>query len=173
MTAPASPTLSAAQLESLSRLGEERTAGVGDVLYRVGDRRYPLIAIIEGEVAILDAAGNELVRHRTSSFLGEMNLLTGQTVFVTAVATQPLRYIEVDRDALRPLLFDDGPLSDLLLSTFIAAGRHYNRSRASASRSSARVRRRPRCRSSSSLVAIACPLRGATRSEPATRLRLR
>ena len=55
-----------------------------------------------------------------SGFLGEMNLLSGQTVFLTAVVTQPLRYIAVDRDALRPLLFDDGPLSDLLLSTFIA-----------------------------------------------------
>ena len=31
-----------------------------------------------------------------------------------------MRYIAVDRDALRPLLFEDGPLSDLLLSTFIA-----------------------------------------------------
>ena len=101
-------------------LGEERTARVGDVLYRVGDRRYPLIAIIEGEVAIVDAAGKEIVRHPASGFLGEMNLLTGQTVFVTAVVTKPLRYIEVDRDALRPLLFEDGPLSDLLLSTFIA-----------------------------------------------------
>jgi thioredoxin reductase (NADPH) len=117
---PASPTLSAAQLESVAQLGEERTAGVGDVLYRVGDQRYPFIAIIEGEVAILDAAGNEIVRHRTSGFLGEMNLLTGQTVFLTAVVTQPLRYIAVDREALRPLLFEDGPLSDLLLSTFIA-----------------------------------------------------
>jgi len=112
--------LSAAQLESVAQLGEERTAGVGDVLFRVGDQRYPFIAIIEGEVAILDAAGNEIVRHRTSGFLGEMNLLTGQTVFLTAVVTQPLRYIAVERDALRPLLFEDGPLSDLLLSTFIA-----------------------------------------------------
>ena len=34
--------------------------------------------------------------------------------------TEPLRYIAVDRDALRALLFDDGPLSDLVLSTFIA-----------------------------------------------------
>jgi thioredoxin reductase (NADPH) len=112
--------LSASQLATLARLGEERTAGVGDVLFRVGDRRYPFIAIIEGEVAILDAAGNELVRHGTSGFLGEMNLLSGQTVFLTAVVTQALRYIAVDRDALRPLLFEDGPLSDLMLSTFIA-----------------------------------------------------
>jgi thioredoxin reductase (NADPH) len=112
--------LSASQLATLAQLGEERTANVGDVLFRVGDRRYPFIAIIEGEVAILDAAGNELVRHGTSGFLGEMNLLSGQTVFLTAIVTQALRYIAVDRDALRPVLFEDGLLSDLLLSTFIA-----------------------------------------------------
>jgi len=118
--APASPLLSASQLATLAEHGEERTAAVGDVLYRVGDPSYPLIAILEGEVAILDAADNEIVRHGESKFLGEMNLLTGQTVFLTAVVTKPLRYIAVDRDALRPLLFDDGPLSDLLLSTFMA-----------------------------------------------------
>ena len=118
--APASPLLSASQLATLAEHGEERTASVGDVLYRVGDQSYPLIAILEGEVAILDAANNEIVRHGESKFLGEMNLLTGQTVFLTAVVTEPLSYIAVERDALRPLLFDDGPLSDLLLSTLMA-----------------------------------------------------
>jgi thioredoxin reductase (NADPH) len=118
--APASPSLSASQLATLAAHGEERTATVGDVLFRVGDQTYPFVAILEGEVAILDAADNEIVRHGESKFLGEMNLLTGQTVFLTAVATQTLRYIAVDRDELRPLLFDDGPLSDLLLSTFMA-----------------------------------------------------
>ena len=83
--APASPSLSSAQLASLAQLGEERTARVGDVLYRVGDATYPFVAIREGEVAILDAAGNELVRHGPSGFLGELNLLSGQTVFVTAI----------------------------------------------------------------------------------------
>ena len=110
MAVPDSPTLSASQLATLAELGEERTAGVGDVLYRVGDQRYPFIAILEGEVAILDAAGNEIVRHGPSGFLGELNLLSGQTVFVTAVVTEPLRYIAVDRDVLRALLFEDGPL---------------------------------------------------------------
>jgi thioredoxin reductase (NADPH) len=116
----ASPVLSASQLAALRMLGEERTAGIGDVLFRVGDATYPFIAIEEGEVAILDAAGNEIIRHGASGFLGELNLLSGQTVFLTAVVTQPLRYIAVDRDVLRGLLFDDGPLSDLVLSTFIA-----------------------------------------------------
>jgi thioredoxin reductase (NADPH) len=118
--APASPLLSPSQMATLARVGEERIADVGDVLFRVGDQRYPFIAILEGEVAILDGAGNEVVRQQASGFLGEMNLLSGQTVFLTAVVTKALRYIAVDRDELRSLLFDDGPLSDLLLSTFIA-----------------------------------------------------
>src|SRR5262245_65114809 len=104
--------LSGSQLATLAELGEERTASVGDVLFRVGDRRYPFIAILEGEVAILDAAGHEIIRHGTSGFVGELNLLSGQTVFLTAVVTQPLRYVAVDRDALRALLFEDSSLSD-------------------------------------------------------------
>ncbi len=103
----------------LAGLGEERSADIGEVLYRVGDRDYPFIAIVEGEVAILDAAGNEIVRHGPAGFLGELNLLSGQTVFVTAVVAEPLRYIAVQRGVLRSLLYEDGPLSDLVLSAFI------------------------------------------------------
>jgi thioredoxin reductase (NADPH) len=120
VTSPASPVLSETQLAKLRRHGEELSAAVGEVLYRIGDTRYPFIAIIEGEAAILDAAGRELIRHGASGFLGEMNFLTGQTVYVTAVVTQPLRYIAVGREELRPLLFEDGPLGDLVLSSFIA-----------------------------------------------------
>src|SRR5262249_19788275 len=97
----------------------ERSAAVGEKLYGVGDRTYPFIAILEGEVAIVDAAGNEIIRHRPSGFLGELNLLSGQTVFVNAIVAEPLRYIAVERAALLSLMNDDVPLSNLLLSTFI------------------------------------------------------
>ena len=120
VSAPPSPPLSPSQLAALAEIGEERSAPVGELLYRVGDRSYPFIAILEGEVAIIDAAGNELIRHGPSGFLGELNLLSGQTVFVNALVIEPLRYIAVERAALRSLLNEDGPLSDLLLSTFIA-----------------------------------------------------
>jgi thioredoxin reductase (NADPH) len=119
VASPVSPVLSESQLATLAEHGEERTAEVGETLFRVGDRRYPFIAIIEGEAAVQDADGHEIVRHGASGFLGEINLLSGQTVFLTAVATQPMRYIAVDRDVLRPLLFEDGPLADLLLSAFM------------------------------------------------------
>ena len=115
-----SPVLSAEQLAKLASVGEERTAAVGDVLYRIGDERYPFVAILEGEAAVLDSAGDEIVRHGASGFLGELNLMTGQTVYLTAVVTQPMRYIAVEREVLRPMLFDDGPLGDVLLSAFIA-----------------------------------------------------
>jgi thioredoxin reductase (NADPH) len=103
----------------LAEHGQERTAEVGETLFEIGDESYPFVAIIEGEVTVTDAAGQEIVRHGTSGFLGEMNLLSGQTVFLTAVVTEPMRYIAVDREVLRQLLFEDGSLSDLLLSAFV------------------------------------------------------
>jgi thioredoxin reductase (NADPH) len=112
--------LSPSQLAALAEVGEERSAAVGELLYRVGDQAYPFIVILEGAVAIIDAAGNELVRHGPSGFLGELNLLSGQTVFVSALVVEPLRYLAVERVALRSLLNEDGPLSDLILSTFIS-----------------------------------------------------
>src|SRR5207237_10247072 len=60
-----------------------------------------------------------IVRTGASIVPGALNLLSGPTVLLTAVVSKPLRYVAVDREALRALLFDDGPLSDLVLSTFI------------------------------------------------------
>ena len=103
----------------LTERGEERTAAEGEFLFRIGDARYPFIVVLEGEAAVLDAAGNEIARQGPGGFLGEMNLLTGQTVFVDCVVTKAMRYIAVDRDELRPLLFEDAALADMLLSHFI------------------------------------------------------
>ena len=119
MPAPASRVLSSSQLETLAQRGAEGRAVVGETLFEIGDRIYPFIAIIEGEVAVLDGAGEEIVRHGRSGFIGELNLLSGQTAFLTAVVTEPLHYIAVERADLRQLLFDDSSLSDLLLSAFI------------------------------------------------------
>jgi thioredoxin reductase (NADPH) len=116
---PTSRVLSSSQLATLAEHGEERSAEVGEKLFEIGDKTYPFIAVIEGRVAVLDGAGREIISHGASGFLGEMNLLSGQTVFLTAVVTEPMRYIAVDREELRQLLFDDGSLSDLLLSAFI------------------------------------------------------
>ena len=120
MTRPVGRVLSSSQLATLAEHGEERTAEVGEELFRIGDETYPFIAILAGEAAVRDGNGHEIVRHGASGFLGEMNLLSGQTVFLTAVVTEPMRYIAVEREELRKLLLEDAPLSDILLSAFVA-----------------------------------------------------
>ena len=62
MTNPTDPSLSASQLERLGEWVRSARRDVGDALFRVGDATYPFVAILEGEVAILDAAGNEIIR---------------------------------------------------------------------------------------------------------------
>jgi thioredoxin reductase (NADPH) len=118
-TGPTSRVLSSSQLATLADHGVERTAAAGETLFEIGDRTYPFIAILEGEAAVLDGAGEEIVRHGARGFLGEVNLLSGQTVFLTAVVTEPMRYLAVDREELRRLLFEDSGLADLLLSAFV------------------------------------------------------
>ncbi len=138
MHAPPNPVLSDAQLQTLAAHGETRSAEVGTVLFQVGDSRYPFMAILAGEAAVLDAAGHEIIRHGPASFLGEMNLLSGQTVFLTAVVTQQLRYIAVDREALKPLLFDNGPCPIWFSRPSWGGARRSSNRAALASRSSAR-----------------------------------
>lgn len=100
--------------------GEERTADAGELLFGVGDASYPFIAIVEGEAVVQGPSGIEIVRHGKSGFLGELNLLSGQTTYLAAVAATKLTYIAVDREKIRELLSEDGPFADLVLSTFIA-----------------------------------------------------
>ena len=117
---PGEVLLSETQVAALASIGEQRTAPAGAVLFRAGEAGYPFIAIYEGEAVIYDVTGDEIARHGPGGFLGEMDLLSGQTVFATAVVTRDLRYVAVDRDQLRALLFEDAPLSDLLLAAFMS-----------------------------------------------------
>lgn len=118
MAGPLARVLSASQIATLAEHGRERSAPAGEVLLRCGDQTDRFIAILEGEAIVEDEAGQEIVRHGASGFLGEIGLLSGQTLMVTAVANEPIRYIEVDREKLRELLYDDPSLADLLLSAF-------------------------------------------------------
>src|SRR5690349_6021128 len=95
--------------------GEEGTAEPGEMLFKVGDERFPFIAIVEGEAVVQSESGMEIVRHGKSGFLGELSLLTGQTAYVAAVAATQLTYIAVDREKIRELLNDEGPFADLVL----------------------------------------------------------
>src|SRR5258708_39594052 len=116
MAQPASRVLSSSQLALLAEHGEERTAEVGTVLFKIGDETYPFIALLEGEAQVLDESGHEIVRHGPAGFLVDINLLTRQTVFLTGRVTNPMPYLPVERERLSAPLFENTRLPELLVS---------------------------------------------------------
>ena len=90
MTEPgdaAAATLDGHQLAALDALGTRRSVAVGEYLYREGDAAYDFFVVVSGAVEIvLHADGEErvLARHGAGRFLGELNMLTGLRVFVSA-----------------------------------------------------------------------------------------
>jgi thioredoxin reductase (NADPH) len=57
--------------------------------------------------------------HGPGRFLGELNLLTGQTVFLTAEVRQPGEVVVVPAETLRDLVAKDSALGDLILRAYL------------------------------------------------------
>jgi thioredoxin reductase (NADPH) len=116
------PRLSDAQIAALDRVGERRRVRRGHVLYREGDGNCDFFVILEGKVAVVEESeeGQRLVGlHGPGRFLGELGLVTGQTVFVTAVVREPGELLVVGRERLREIVTQDLVLGDLILRALI------------------------------------------------------
>ena len=115
--------LTDAEMAALGPLGVRRVVSAGEYLYREGDAGYDFYVVLGGAVEIVvNADGNERViaRHTPGRFLGELNLLTGQRVFVSARVAEPGEVLAVPRDALRRLIATNAGLSDKVLAAFLA-----------------------------------------------------
>ena len=115
--------LSEAEMAALGQLGVRRAVAAGEYLYREGDPSYDFYVVLAGSVEIVvHSEGSERViaRHPAGRFLGELNLLTGQRVFVSARVAEPGEVLAVPRDALQRLIATDPSLSDKILAAFLA-----------------------------------------------------
>jgi thioredoxin reductase (NADPH) len=97
----------------------------GDILFEVGDRDADLILVGTASVEVFrDAAGDrpdELLLHSgPGQFVGELNLLTGQTRILSARVTAPGVVHRIEPEAFRRLMAQDAELSDVLLRGFLA-----------------------------------------------------
>ncbi len=122
-TAPARRTRPRRRLRVLEALGDRRSVAPGEYLYREGDASYDFYAVVSGAVEIIvDSQGEKRViaRHRAGQFLGELNLLTGLRVFVTARVAETGEVIAVPRETLRRLIATNPKLSDIILAAFVA-----------------------------------------------------
>ena len=71
----------------------------GDYLYREGDATYDFMVVVSGAVdmVIAEGPGEQVVaQHGAGRFLGELNMLSGLRVFVSARVAEAGEVIVID-----------------------------------------------------------------------------
>ena len=117
------PTLREDQIEILRRYGQKRKTEVGDVLFRAGDTRNDFIVILEGEVEVVDDFAGDartIGIFLAGRFLGELNMLTGQAMYLTAVVHEGGEVLAITRERLKEIVTEEPNLSDVILKAFLA-----------------------------------------------------
>jgi thioredoxin reductase (NADPH) len=93
------PRLSSAQIDALAALGSHRPTAPGEVLFREGDPSCDFFVVSAGKVAVVEghATPEEQVIgvHGPGRFLGELSLLTGEMLPITAVTLEPGEVVQV------------------------------------------------------------------------------
>jgi len=115
--------LAEGQIALLRQEGEVRPAMAGEVLFREGDYGQDFIVILAGRVAIVDhQAGTEreLEIRGPGEFVAELNLLTGERLFTTAVVTEPGTVLAVPAARLQAVIAHDQGLGQWIIRTMFA-----------------------------------------------------
>jgi thioredoxin reductase (NADPH) len=117
------PLLGELQLSILRRYGSEHHVAAGDVLFADGDHSYDMIVILDGTVEIIEHRGRReervVITYGPREFLGEMGLLTGQSVYLTALTTSDGRVLRVPPEQVKAVMSEEPDLSDLILRAFL------------------------------------------------------
>ena len=118
------PRLTENECVQLRAYGTAQTVKVGDTLFEPGDITYDLVLIDEGVVDIVSVPtlGKPeaiVVQHHAGGLIGELNLLTGQTVFLTARVSRAGTVYRINPEAFRRVMSEDPELSDLLLKALL------------------------------------------------------
>jgi thioredoxin reductase (NADPH) len=117
-----SPPLDDEQLGLLRRYGQERPTRAGQVLFREGDRAYDFIVVLSGAVSVVDheaGAERDLGTLGPGRFVAELNILTGERVFATAVVREPGSVLVVPVDRLQELITQNQNLSDVIVQVIL------------------------------------------------------
>ena len=117
------PRLRTDQIELLKRYGETRRTEVGEVLFRAGDTDNDFVVVLEGEVKVGDDFPGEsrtIGTFREGRFLGELNMLTGQAMYLTGVVSEAGEVLSVPRERLKEVVTEEPNLSDIILRAFLA-----------------------------------------------------
>jgi thioredoxin reductase (NADPH) len=115
--------LTESQRDRLRALGETRAVSPGEVLFQDGDESYDFFVVESGAVTIVQGYEREdrvLAVFGQHQFLGELGLLTGAHVYLSAIVRDGGEVIQVPAASLRKLLGSDEELSNVILPAYLA-----------------------------------------------------
>ena len=117
------PKLRDDQIEILRHYGKTRKTEVGEVLFRAGDTSNDFIVVLEGEVEVVDDFAGEartIGLFHAGRFVGELNMLTGQAMYLTGVVREDGEVLAIPRERLKEVVTEEPNLSDIILKAFLA-----------------------------------------------------
>jgi thioredoxin reductase (NADPH) len=117
------PTLREDQIEVLRRYGETRETEAGQVLFRAGDTSNDFIVVLEGKVEVVDDFAGEartMGVMRAGRFVGDLNMLTEQAIYLSAVVREGGEVLAIPRERLKEAVTEEPNLSDIILKAFLA-----------------------------------------------------
>jgi thioredoxin reductase (NADPH) len=117
------PTLREDQIEVLKRYGQTRKTEEGEILFRAGDTSNDFIVVLEGVVEVVDDFAGDartIGVFLAGRFLGELNMLTGQAMYLTARVREGGEILAIPREQLKEVVTEEPNLSDIILKAFLA-----------------------------------------------------
>ena len=95
----------------------------GEVLFADGDQTYDMIVVLEGSIGIIEHHGQPdeftIITYGPREFIGEMGLLTGQTVYLSGVVTGDGRVLRIPAEQVKVIMSEEADLSELILRAFL------------------------------------------------------
>jgi thioredoxin reductase (NADPH) len=133
----ASPQLGDELFARLVAYGTPQETRPGDVLFKPGDMDVDLIVVARGSVDVIrteiaDVPAQTVAKVRAGGFVGELNLMTGQNVYLLCRVREGGSVYRVTPERLRQLMANDGELSDIIFRALSARRELLRRSRTGA-----------------------------------------
>src|ERR1700728_4819208 len=124
-TSVASPRLSHDLFARLLSYGTQQEVRRGDVLFSPGDEDADLIVVARGKAEVVRTATADVPAATVAvvdagGFVGELNLLTGQNVYLLCRVRESGTVYRVSPERLRQLMATDVELSDIVFEALIA-----------------------------------------------------
>jgi thioredoxin reductase (NADPH) len=116
------PRLSAAHLERLAEVGQQRQVARGEIVAEQGDSRPRFFVVLSGALSIVHPEGDgEVLIHNlgVGEFTGEVNMLSARPTLVRARMSAAGELLVIESEDLRRVVQSDAELSELFMRAFI------------------------------------------------------